>query len=85
MRDIQLDIVFADGGLGQNLLILLLDLGGIVAGEVVHLPADPLHAGLGRLRYMRLTLALQVGQPLLKAGLRIREILLMDPNPRIRS
>ena len=49
----------------QDLGVLLGRLAGVVAGQVVHLPADPLHAGLGRLRDVRLTLGLQVGQSLL--------------------
>ena len=57
--------VLLNVGLLQDLGVLLGRLAGVVAGQVVHLPADPLHARLGRLRDVRLALGLEVGQSLL--------------------
>ena len=67
--------VLVDVGLLQDLGVLLRGLAGVVHGEVVHLPADPLHAGLGSLGDVGLTLRLQVRETLLGISTNQRSVL----------
>ncbi len=50
--------VLRDPGLPQDVRVLLPHLLRVLAGERVHLPADPLHGGLGGLGYVGLALGL---------------------------